>query len=151
MARFPAWIGSNMGNPSLINGPSTWLKGATWEIPVNLKGIDYEQRSLVLRAGEQRHPDYLKLNPQARVPTLIDGTIVLTQSQAIVEYLEERHPEPRLLPNDIAQRARVRALAAVVACDIHPANNLMILEVNAHWSHSDQNNRGFSRRHVSLL
>ena len=107
-----------------------WRSSAAYRarIALNLKGIDYEQRSLVLRAGEQRHPDYLKLNPQARVPTLIDGTIVLTQSQAIVEYLEERHREPQLLPNDIAQRARVRALAAAVACDIHPANNLMILE-----------------------
>ena len=106
-----------------------WRSSAAYRVRIalNLKGIDYEQRSLVLRDGDHRSPAYRQLNPQARVPTLVDGANVLTQSQAIIEYLDERHPKPPLLPADKTQRAHVRALAAAVACDIHPVNNLMVL------------------------
>jgi maleylacetoacetate isomerase len=96
-------------------------------IALNLKGLAYEQASIHLRRNDQRAPDYLKLNPQGLVPALIDDGLVLSQSLAIVEYLEETHPEPPLLPRDPAGRARVRALAQAIACDIHPIDNLRVL------------------------
>jgi maleylacetoacetate isomerase len=96
-------------------------------IALNLKGLAYEDAFIHLRRGDQRQPGYLGVNPQGLVPVLeIDGE-TLSQSQAIVEYLDETHPEPPLLPPDAAGRARVRALAAIVACDIHPINNLRVL------------------------
>jgi len=97
-------------------------------IALNLKGLAYENAFVHLRKGEQRAPDYVKLNPQGLVPTLLDGDLALGQSLAILEYLEEVHPKPALLPRDPAARARVRALALAVACDIHPLNNLKILQ-----------------------
>lgn len=97
-------------------------------IALNLKGLAYEQRSVHLRRGEQRDPSFLELNPLGLVPVLVDGSRVLSQSLAILEYLDEAYPgEPRLLPPEIAARARVRALAEAVACDIHPINNLRVL------------------------
>jgi len=96
-------------------------------IALNLKGLGYEQASLHLRNNEQQGADYLKLNPQALVPTLADGADLLTQSLAIVEYLDETHPEPPLLPKAPLERARVRSLAQMVACDIHPIDNLRVL------------------------
>ncbi len=95
-------------------------------IALNLKGLDYDQVPINLRANEQRAGNYLKLNPMGTVPTLIDGDIVVDQSLAIIEYLEETHPEPPLLPVAPADRARVRAIAMDVACEIHPINNLRI-------------------------
>ncbi|HTQ34293.1 MAG TPA: maleylacetoacetate isomerase [Stellaceae bacterium] len=96
-------------------------------IALNLKGLVYEDVFIHLRRGDQRAADYLAVNPQGLVPTLeLDGH-ALTQSMAIVEYLDETHPEPPFLPADPAGRARVRALAAIVACDIHPINNLRVL------------------------
>lgn len=97
-------------------------------IALNLKGIDAEMISLRLRDGEQRDPAYAAVNPQCLVPTLVldDGT-ALTQSQAIIEYLDETHPEPPLLPRDARARAWVRAVAQSIACDIHPLNNLRVL------------------------
>ena len=97
-------------------------------IALNLKGIAYEQQSRHLRKGEQRAPEFLKLNPQGLVPALeIDGH-VLTQSLAIIEYLDETHPKPALLPKDPAGRARVRALAYAHSIEIHPINNLRVLQ-----------------------
>lgn len=96
-------------------------------IALNLKGLRYDQISIHLRSGQQAKPDFLKLNPQALVPVLVDGGTVLTQSLAIMEYLDETHPTPPLLPPDLAARARVRALAQAVACDIHPIDNLRVL------------------------
>ncbi|NAZ36666.1 maleylacetoacetate isomerase [Rubellimicrobium sp. CFH 75288] len=95
---------------------------------LNLKGLDYEYVPYVLRDGETRKPDYLRRNPQGLVPTLEreDGSH-LTQSLAIIEWLEETHPEPPLLPPDPDGRARVRALACMIACEIHPLNNLRVL------------------------
>ena len=96
-------------------------------IALNLKGIPYDSIPHHLRKNEQRAPEYLALNPQGLVPALeIDGH-VLVQSLAIVEYLDETVPYPRLLPEDAAGRARVRALAQVVACDVHPIDNLRVL------------------------
>lgn len=97
-------------------------------IALNLKGLDYEQAAIHLRRGEQRAPDYLKLNPQALVPALIDGEHVLTQSLATIEYLDERHPAVPLLPQTPEGRARVRALAQIIACEIHPLGNLRVLQ-----------------------
>src|SRR5215472_2704084 len=96
-------------------------------IALNLKGLTYEDAFIHLRRGDQRAADYLAVNPQGLVPALeIDGQ-TLIQSMAIVEYLDETHPEPPLLPADPTGKARVRALAAIVACDIHPINNLRVL------------------------
>jgi maleylacetoacetate isomerase len=96
-------------------------------IALNLKGIPYEPRFVHLQRGEQRLPGHLSLNAQGLVPVLIDDGRVLTQSLAIIEYLEETRPRPPLLPVDPAGRARVRALANAVACEIHPLNNLRVL------------------------
>ncbi len=96
-------------------------------IALNLKNLESTHVPVHLRRGEQRLPEYQALNPQELIPTLVDGEHVLTQSLAICEYLEERYPRPPLLPQDPADRARVRALAYVVACDIHPLNNLRVL------------------------
>ncbi len=96
-------------------------------IALNLKGIPYEDAFHHLRRGEQRAPDYLKLNRQGLVPTLEIGGQALIQSLAILDYLDETRPDPPLLPADPAARARVRALAQIVACDIHPIDNLRVL------------------------
>lgn len=96
-------------------------------IGLGLKGIAYESRVVNLLAQEQRAPAYLASNPQGLVPVLeIDG-IQLTQSLAILEYLEETRPAPSLFPEDAAGRARVRAIALAIACDIHPVSNLKVL------------------------
>src|SRR5512135_1046406 len=98
-------------------------------IALNLKGVVPDERTFVhLRMGNQRAQDYLALNPQGLVPALaLDDGHVLTQSLAIVEYLDETHPEPPLLPADPIARARVRAIALAIACEIHPLNNVRVL------------------------
>jgi maleylpyruvate isomerase len=102
---------------------STRLRAA-----LNYKGLDYDYVPYVLRDGETRRPDYLRRNPQGLVPTLEreDGSH-LTQSLAIIEWLEDTHPEPALLPADADGRVRVRALAQMIALEVHPLNNLRVL------------------------
>lgn len=96
-------------------------------IALNLKGVTYDNAFYRLRRNEQNGPAYLRLNPQGLVPALeFDGQI-LTQSLAICEYLEETIPAPALLPVDPLLRAKVRAFAQVIACDVHPVQNLKIL------------------------
>lgn len=97
-------------------------------IALNLKGIGYDYVSHHLRLGRHRDPAYLAVNPQGLVPALVweDGTVI-AQSLAILEFLDEVRPEPPLLPADPAGRARVRQIAQIVACDIHPVNNLRVL------------------------
>lgn len=102
---------------------STRLRAA-----LHLKGLPYDYVPYVLREGETRRPAYLAKNPQGLVPALeLEDGSVLTQSLAIIEWLEETHPEPALLPTDPEPRARVRALAYMMACEIHPLNNLRVL------------------------
>ncbi|MEX0915066.1 MAG: maleylacetoacetate isomerase [Wenzhouxiangellaceae bacterium] len=109
-----------------------WRSSASYRVrmALNLKGIAHEQRfvHLVRNGGQQHAESYRKLNPQGQVPTLVHGEQVLTQSPAILEYIEEVFPERPLLPGDPGGRARVRALAAVIACDTHPVNNLRVLK-----------------------
>ena len=97
-------------------------------IALNLKGIEYEALGVHLAKGEQRTEPYRRLNPQGLVPALDDGHGVIAQSLAILEYLEEVHPLPALLPQDATARARVRAFCLGIACDIHPLNNLRVLK-----------------------
>jgi maleylpyruvate isomerase len=100
-------------------------------IALNLKGIATEQISIHLTkdGGKQHSPEYRAINPQRRVPSLVlDNGEVLTQSPAIIEYLDEIHPKPPFLPADPVERARVRAFAAAIGCDIHPLNNLAPLQ-----------------------
>lgn len=96
-------------------------------IALNLKGLAYQSVPIHLRRNDQTRPEYLGVNPQGLVPTLDDDGRTLIQSLAIIEYLDETHPDPPLLPRVPAERARVRALAEIVACDIHPINNLRVL------------------------
>jgi maleylacetoacetate isomerase len=107
-------------------------------IALNLKGLDYDQVPINIRANLQRGGDYLALNPMGIVPTLVDGGDILTQSLAIIEYLDETHPEPPLLPKAPADRARVRAIAMDVACEIHPVNNLRIRRYILHTLGHDE-------------
>jgi len=96
-------------------------------IGLNLKGLAYDTAAIHLRRNDQSKPDYRGVNPQGLVPALEDGGRILIQSMAILEYLDEIRPEPPFLPKQAADRARVRALADIVACDIHPINNLRVL------------------------
>ena len=96
-------------------------------IALNLKKLNYESAFIHLRRGDQRQPGFLDINPQGLVPALEVDDTLLIQSLPIIEYLDETYPEPPLLPSDAKGRARVRALAAMVACDIHPINNLRVL------------------------
>ena len=110
---------------------SYWRSSAAYRVRIALhhKGLPFETvpKHLVRDGGEQRKADYLAVNPQGLVPALAIGEHVIAQSLAICEYLEETHPEPRLLPGDALDRAAIRGLALAVACDIHPLNNLSVL------------------------
>lgn len=118
-------------------------------IALNLKGLkaDYRFVHLVKEGGEQHRSEYLAVNPQGLVPALADKGHVLTQSLAIIEYLEETHPQPPLFPKDALGRARVRALAQIVACDIHPLNNQRILKYLEKEFRADEAARNTWYRH----
>ena len=96
-------------------------------IALALKGLSYQYLPVHLVRGEQLKPPFSDLSPAALVPLLVDGDHQLTQSMAIIEYLDETYPEPALLPGDALARARIRALAQDVACEIHPLDNLRVL------------------------
>ena len=106
-----------------------WRSSASYRVRIalNWKGIEADAHNIDLRIGAHHAPDYLALNPQGLVPSLEDGPLLLGQSLAIIEYLEETHPNPPLLPANPADRARVRAAALAIACDIHPLNNPRIM------------------------
>lgn len=109
-------------------------------IALNIKGIDYETVPvhLLKDGGQQLSESYRALNPTALVPTLQEGDWAVGQSMAILEYLEETHPNPALLPSDPRGRARVRAIAQTIACDIHPLNNLRVLKYLKHQMGVDE-------------
>jgi maleylacetoacetate isomerase len=121
-------------------------------IAMNLKGLSAEDSSVHLQKAEQRANDYLAVNPQGLVPALVtDDGHVLTQSLAIVEWLDETHAEPPLLPGDALGRARVRALAQMIACDIHPLDNLRVLNYLLHTlGVSDEQKNGWYRYWIDL-
>jgi maleylpyruvate isomerase len=114
---------------------STRLRAA-----LNLKGLSYDYVTYSLLKGEQRNAEFLSHNPAGLVPVLeLDDGTMLTQSLAIIEYLDETHPEPPLLPRDAKGRARVRALAYMIACEVHPLNNLRVLNyLTAEFDQDDQ-------------
>ncbi|HTH75179.1 MAG TPA: maleylacetoacetate isomerase [Trinickia sp.] len=103
-------------------------------IALNLKGLPYEYAAvhLLRGGGEQLRADYRRVCPDGVVPSLVDGSVVLQQSLAIIEYLEETHPNPPLLPSAPGDRAYVRAIALQIACEIHPLNNLRVLKYLKH-------------------
>ena len=107
-----------------------WRSSAAYRVrlALNFKGLAYEQVAVDLRSGAQRAPEFLKLNPQGLVPVLEDEGARLTQSLPILNYLEERYPEPALLPRDLPGRAMARGIAVAIACEIHPLNNLRVLQ-----------------------
>jgi maleylacetoacetate isomerase len=111
---------------------SYWRSTAAYRVRIalNLKGLTYRQVPVhLLEDGGQQHAaEYRALNPQQLVPLLVDGEVRIAQSLAILEYLEEAYPVPPLLPAEPAQRAQVRALALHIACEIHPLNNLRVLQ-----------------------
>ncbi len=102
---------------------------ASWRVRIalNLKEVQHELNFVWIRSGKHEQPEYLAINPHGLVPALRIGNTVVGQSMAILEYLEETYPKPRLLPDDPVSRANVRAAAQLVACDIHPLNNRRVL------------------------
>jgi len=109
---------------------SHWRSSASYRVRIALalKGLAYDTLPVNIRVGEHRAADYVaNVNPSASVPALIDGDFRLGQSLAILDYLDRKYPEPRLIPLEQQQRARVLELATVISCDIHPVNNLRVL------------------------
>jgi maleylpyruvate isomerase len=122
-------------------------------IALNLKGLPFEAIPIHLMRGpgEQHSETYTSVNPAQLIPTLIDRDVTLTQSLAIIEYLEEAYPEPALLPKEAVARAKIRALALSVACDIHPLNNLRVLRYLAAPLGIDEKRRDEWARHWIAL
>ncbi|TEA79514.1 maleylacetoacetate isomerase [Allopusillimonas ginsengisoli] len=118
-------------------------------IALNLKGLSYETIPvhLLKEGGQQFSDSYRAVNPSQLVPTLVDNDVTVGQSIAILEYLEETHPQPPLLPTDAAGRARVRAIAQNIACDIHPLNNLRVLKYLKHELGQDDDARNGWYKH----
>lgn len=106
-----------------------WRSSAAYRVRIalGLKGLSFDSIPVTLTTGEQNQPAYRARNPQGLVPALDIGTTVLNQSLAIIEYLDEMYPTPALLPADPLARAQVRAMSLLIACDIHPLNNLRVL------------------------
>ena len=107
-----------------------WRSSAAYRVrlALNYKGLSYEQVPVDLRQGAHRAAEFLEINPQGLVPVLEDDGAHLTQSLPILNYLEERYPQPALLPKDLPGRATSRAIAVAIACEIHPLNNLRVLQ-----------------------
>ncbi len=122
-------------------------------IALNMKGLSYEQSPIHLRrgGGEQLTEAYKAINPQALVPALEDDGKIFTQSLAIIEYLEERHPQPPLLPKDPADKALVRSMAMVIACEVHPIQNLRVLNyVKREYNQTDEQVNRWAQHWIDL-
>ncbi len=134
--------------PMILYGHAVSSASYRVRIALALKGLQVASVLLDLRAGEQKLERYLQVNSQGLVPALaLDDGTVLTQSAAIIEYLEEVHPDPPLLPRSPAARARVRALAQTITCDVHPLNNLRVLQYLENEMHQDKAARDTWYRH----
>ncbi|USY24269.1 maleylacetoacetate isomerase [Alcaligenes sp. 1735tsa3] len=118
-------------------------------IGLNLKGLDYQIKPvhLLKDGGQQHQPDYVQVNPVQLLPALDDDGLIITQSLAILEYLDERYPELPLLPKASAERAWARSMAQTVACDIHPLNNLRVLQYLQNELHAQEDARNQWYRH----
>lgn len=120
-------------------------------IALNIKGIAYESMPKKFATNEHRAPEYLALNPQGLIPALDTGAAVLSQTLAIIEYLDETFPTPPLLPADPIGRARVRSLALSIACDIHPLNNMRVLNyLRKDLSHDEAQVKEWCRHWIAL-
>lgn len=122
-------------------------------IALNLKGLSYEQSPVHLRRGGGEHlsPAYRAVNPQALVPALEDSGRIFTQSLAIIEYLEEKYPRPALLPADPADKALVRSMAMIIACEVHPIQNLRVLNyVKKEYEQTDQQVNRWAQHWIDL-
>lgn len=122
-------------------------------IALNFKALSYEQAPVHLRrsGGEQLSLAYCKINPQALVPALEDGGRIFTQSLAIIEYLDERYPQPPLLPSDASDRAIVRSMALLIACEVHPIQNLRVLNhLKSDHQQSDEDTIRWARHWIDL-
>ncbi|HEX5777131.1 MAG TPA: maleylacetoacetate isomerase [Caulobacteraceae bacterium] len=131
---------------------SAWRASAPYRVRIalNLKGVAYDYAPVNLLEGQQKSPQYRALNAQGLVPALeIDGEHVLTQSLSIIEWLEESHPEPPLLPKDPFDRAAVRTMVGIVACDIHPVNNLRIMKALAGLGVDEDGRNDWARRWIT--
>ena len=120
-----------------------WRSSAAYRVRIalHLKQIECEHESvhLVKEGGQQHHPDYVELNPMELVPTLVDGELTLNQSMAILDYLEAKYPQTPLLPKALEDKVQAKAIAYDIACDIHPVNNLRILQyLTGPLGHSDE-------------
>ncbi len=122
-------------------------------IALNLKGVSYDQVPIHLRrgGGEQSSATYKAINPQALVPALEDGGRILTQSLAIIEYLDEKYPKPPLLPTDPADKALVRSMALIIACEVHPIQNLRVLtHVKKEYNQTDDQVNRWAQHWINL-
>ena len=126
-----------------------WRSSAAYRVRIALefKGLSFEQSAVDLRKGAQREPAFLAINPQGLVPVLEDEGALLTQSLPILNYLEERYPEPALLPKDLPGRCKSRAIAVAIACEIHPLNNTRVLNHLEHELGLDEARRMAWYRH----
>lgn len=132
---------------------SYWRSSAAYRVRIALalKSLSYDTSAIDLLAGAQSGVGFALLNPQGLVPYLIDGAAGLNQSLAIIEYLDELYPEPPLLPGDPLSRARVRAAAQTIACDIHPLNNLRVLKyLKGPLAHSDDDAGTWARHWIEI-
>ena len=130
---------------------SYWRSSAAYRVRIALNhlGVEHEVRPLALvgKDSDRIRAEYRKLNPQGLVPTLVDGEVVLTQSLAILEYLAEKYPDPSLVPEDPVARAHARQIAALICADIHPLNNLRVMQYLENTLHADQETRDDWYRH----
>lgn len=138
-----------LGNGQEMKLYDYWRSSAAYRVRIALhfKGLEFEQVPVDLRAGGQRAEDYLAVNPQGLVPFFQDGELQIGQSLAIIDYLEEAYPKPSLLPEAPIERAQVRAIAQIIAADIHPLNNLRVLQLLERAFGSNQKKRALWYHH----